>query len=63
MLNLSHPDTLANEQAVRKITRGGMQAADDHAMEAMWKALNEGRSREEAERIFTDTYKKVLHGK
>jgi len=63
MLNLPHPDALTNQQAVKAITRGGRQAADDQAMEAMWQALDEGRSREEANKIFSQTYINVLHGK
>lgn len=60
--NLPHPDDLLNQQAVRRITRGSMQAAEDKAMEAMFDAITEGRSKEEAETIFFDTYKKVLYG-
>jgi len=63
MLNLQHPDFLTNQIAIKQITRGGRQAADDKAMEAMWQAIERGESREEAEKVFTDTYKKVLNGK
>jgi len=63
MLQLPHPDELLTQHQVKAITSGGLQAADSAAMEAMWQALNEGRSKEEAEKIFSDTYKKVLYGK
>lgn len=58
-----HPDELSNQTAVNAITRGGRQAADDKAMEAMWQAIEQGRSKEEAGEIFSQTYKKVLYGK
>jgi hypothetical protein len=60
---IEHPDTLATQTAIKSITRGGTQAADDKAMEAMWQAIEHGRSKEEANEIFNDTYKKVLYGK
>jgi len=62
MLNLPHPDYLPNQTAVKKITRGGRQAADDKAMEAMWQAIEQGRSKEEVNKIFSQTYINVLHG-
>lgn len=62
MLNLPHPDHLTNQLSVKAITRGGRQAAEDVAMEAMWQALEQGRSKEEASQIFSLTYQKVLYG-
>lgn len=63
MLQLEpHPDFLTNQTAVKAITRGGRQAADDKAMEAMWQALESGKSREEANKIFSQTYIQHLHG-
>lgn len=62
MLNLPHPDTLTTQQAVKQITRGGRQAADDQAMEAMWQALERREGKEEAKKVFTDTYKQVIDG-
>lgn len=59
----NHPDLLANQQATKQITRGSRQAADTAAMNAMWDALDEGKSREEAEEIFSQTYLNVLYGK
>lgn len=58
-----HPDTLLHQHQVKQITRGGRQAADSAAMEAMWCALDRGKSREEAKDIFSQTYIKVLYGK
>lgn len=57
-----HPDTYLHHQAIKQITRGGTQAADDMAMEAMWQALEKGESKEEAGKIFSDTYKNCLYG-
>ena len=57
MTVIPHPDALTNQQAVKSITRGGRQFADDQAMEAMWQALEEGKSKEEAGEIFSQTYK------
>lgn len=58
-----HPDTLLNQAATKQITRGSRQAADTAAMNAMWEVLDRGGSKEEAERIFQETYLKVLYGK
>lgn len=60
MLNLPHPDTLKDWQDFKAIKRGSMQAADDAAMEAYWLAMEAGLSKEEAEKIFNDTYKLVI---
>lgn len=60
---VEHPDTLTNQIAVKQITRGGRQAADDQAMEAMFDALDSGKSKEEANEIFSNTYIQVLNGK
>lgn len=58
-----HPDLLTNNHAVKLITIGSRQFADDKAMDAMWKALDRGESKEEAGKVFNDTYKKCLDGK
>jgi uncharacterized protein YciI len=58
-----HPDALKDWQAFKELKRGGTQAADDQAMEAMWQAIEQGRSKEDAEKVFNDTYKSVLNGK
>lgn len=55
-----HPDTLTNHQAIKQITRGGTQAADDMAIEAMWQALEKGASKEEANKIFSQTYQLLI---
>lgn len=59
-----HPDTILQQAQAKAITRGSRQAADDKAMDAMWEALEAGKSREEAETIFSNTYlKSISHGK
>ncbi len=58
-----HPDLLQAQQAAKQITRGSMQAIDDIALEAMWQALEMGESKEEANKIFSQTYQKVKDGK
>lgn len=62
MTQQSHPDHYLHQTATKAITRGGRQAADSAAMEAYWLALEGGKSREEAEKIFSKTYQQVLHG-
>lgn len=57
---VEHPDTATDWQSLKAITRGGRQAADDQAMEAYWLALESGRTAEEAETIFSDTYYKIV---
>lgn len=59
MLQLPHPDELKDWQAFKETQRGGRQAADTAAMKAMFDALDRGESKEEAERIFNDTYNKA----
>jgi hypothetical protein len=44
-----HPDTLTDYHALKHIRRGSKQAIEDKAIEAYHKALDEGRSKEEAE--------------
>jgi hypothetical protein len=58
-----HPDTHEAYRALKQITRGGNQAADDQAMEAYHRAIDEGRSKGEAETIFSETYLKIVHGR
>ena len=60
MLNLAHPDELQNQHATKQIARGGRQAADDKAMEAMFDAITAGKSKEEANKIFSQTYIKAI---
>lgn len=55
-----HPDTHTNYRALKQIRRGSRQAADTAAMEAMYDAIEAGRSKEEAEKVFNDTYKQFL---
>lgn len=56
-----HPDTLTDWQSFKEIQRGGRQTADTAAMEAMWQALNEGKGKEEAGKIFSQTYQLFIH--
>ena len=60
MLNLQHPDTIPNQTAVKQITRGGHQAADDIAMEAYWMALSAGMDHEVAAEVFSKTYQQAI---
>jgi hypothetical protein len=60
MLNLSHPDELKDWQDLKALKRGSRQAADDHAMDAMWEAIESGKSKEEANEIFSTTYMSFL---
>lgn len=63
MIQQPHPDLTLNWQSLKAITPGSRQAADDQAMEAYWKALESGMSKDEAGEIFINTYQKFLHGK
>lgn len=58
-----HPDLLAQYAALKAITRGGMQSADNQAMEAYWKAIERGESKDKAGEVFIKEYQKVVHGK
>lgn len=60
---INHPDLYLQQSQVKQITRGSRQYADDKAMEAMWRALDSGMDKEEAGKLFNDTYKKCLDGK
>lgn len=63
MTQTDHPDLYLQQTQVKQITTGGTQFADDKAMEAYWQALDNGMDKEEAEKVFSDTYKKCLNGK
>ena len=63
MLNIPHPDQEKIQTAVKSITRGGRQAAESAAMEAMFDAISSGMSKGEAEKIFNDIYKQFLNKK
>lgn len=56
-----HPDLSHDYRALKAIHRGGTQAADSAAMEAYWRALESG-SKDEANKVFSDTYKKFIDG-
>jgi hypothetical protein len=58
MLNLEHPDHLTDLHALKQIQRGGMQAIETAAMNAMWDAIEQGKGREEAEEVFFKHFNK-----
>jgi hypothetical protein len=58
-----HPNALTDWQDFKATKRGSMQAADDQAMEAYWRAMESGMNKDEAGTIFIKTYQKFLHGK
>lgn len=60
MTQTEHPDLYLQQAQVKQITRGGTQAADDKAMDAYWRAIEAGKSAEEAETIFSETYYKIV---
>lgn len=53
-----HPDTLTAYQQAKAIRLGSMAALDDQAIKAYHDAVDEGRSREEAEKIFFSFFNK-----
>lgn len=59
-MNVEHPDTALDWESLKAIHRGGMQSADDRAMEAYWKAIEEGKSVDEAGEVFVKTYQKFV---
>ncbi|HEX6427968.1 MAG TPA: hypothetical protein VF008_09795 [Niastella sp.] len=63
MIQQPHPDTLSDWESLKAIKRGSMQAADDKAIEAYLRAIEAGKSKDEAGEIFIKTYQKFLHGK
>jgi hypothetical protein len=60
MTTTPHPDELLHQQQVKAITRGSRQAADDKAMDAMWEALEAGKSNKEAAEIYSQTYQSFI---
>lgn len=58
-----HPDTLTDYYRLKAIEKGGKQAIETSAMNAMWYALDRGESKEEAEKIFFSFFNKQSHGK
>jgi len=47
-----HPDQITDWIKTKEISRGSKQAIEDQAIEAYHKALDDGRTKEEAEEIF-----------
>lgn len=56
-----HPDHHRDYHALNEITRGGRQAIEDQAMNAMYDALERGESKEEAEEIYFSFFNKTNH--
>lgn len=62
MLNLEpHPDLHLDYHRLKSIEKGGKQAIETTAMNAMWDAIEEGKGREEAERIYFSFFNKNSH--
>ena len=57
-----HPDTLTDYYRLKQIEKGGKQAIETSAMNAMWDALDRGESKEEAERIYFSFFNKGNNG-
>lgn len=57
-----HPDTLHNYYRLKAIEKGGKQAIETTAMNAMHEAIDNGATREEAERIFFNHFNKEHRG-
>ena len=54
----SHPDLLTDWIKTKEIKRGSKQATEDKAIAAYHKALDDGRTKEEAEKIFFSFFNK-----
>lgn len=57
-MNIEHPDTLQDFYRLKSIEKGGMQALETTAMNAMCDAIEEGKGREEAEKVFFSFFNK-----
>jgi len=53
-----HPDQLTDWIKTKEIRRGGKQAIEDKAIAAYHKALDDGRTKGEAEKIFFSFFNK-----
>lgn len=62
MLNIEHPDTLQDYHRLKQIEKGGKQAIETSAMNAMHEAIDNGATREEAEKVFFSFFNKTSHG-
>mgnify|MGYP000940121646 CR=1 FL=1 len=58
-----HPDTLADLHRLKSISRGSKQAIETSAMNAMWDALDNGASKEEAEKVFFSFFNNKHNGR
>lgn len=61
MYSAEHPDTAHDYYRLKAIEKGGKQAIETSAMNAMWDALDRGASKEEAEKVFFNHFNKS-HG-
>jgi hypothetical protein len=57
-----HPDQLSDYHKLKQIKVGSKQAIEDKAIAAYHKALDDGRTKEEAEEIFFSFFNKANHG-
>jgi hypothetical protein len=57
-----HPDQLTDWIKAKEIRRGSMQAIEDKAIAAYQKALDEGRTKDEAEREYFKHFNKGTNG-
>jgi hypothetical protein len=62
MIQEPHPDQLQDWIALKQIRRGSRQAIEDKAIEAYQRAIDEGRSREEAESEYFSFFNNTTHG-
>lgn len=53
-----HPDTITDLHRLNQISRGGKQAIETAAMNAMYDAIENGASKEEAEKVFFNHFNK-----
>jgi hypothetical protein len=58
-----HPDHHTDWIKTKEIQRGSKQAIEDKAIAAYHKALDDGRTKEEAEKIFFSHFQKSNNGK
>lgn len=57
-----HPDTAQDYYRLKQIEKGGKQAIETSAMNAMWDAIDNGATKEEAEKIYFSFFNKTSHG-
>lgn len=57
-----HPDLLADYHRLKQIQKGSKQALETTAMNAMWEALDNGATKEEAEKVFFNHFNNEHRG-